>query len=78
MGFACIYLIEYRYDLNENLFLKKVIGMPIIFGFLKTLQQNLTLNYGPVEVKRLHTKTFLDIIYIINVGVTLSSHFGTV
>ena len=43
--FACIYLIEYRYDLNENLFPKKVIAMPITLEFLKTLQQNLILNY---------------------------------
>ena len=43
--FACIYLIKYKSNLYENLFLKKVIAMLITLEFLKNLLQNLTLNF---------------------------------
>ena len=39
------YLIKYISNLNENLFPKKVIAMPITLEFLKIVQQNHTLNY---------------------------------
>ena len=42
--FTYIYLIKYRFNLDENLFLKKVIA--ITHKFLKKLQLNITLNYS--------------------------------
>ena len=57
--FACIYLIKYGFNLNNNLF-SKVIAMPITSNFFNTLQLNLNQNYpnwtskillGPLRVK---------------------------
>ena len=38
-------VIKYRFNLNKNLFSKKVIVMLITSKLFRILQQNLTLNY---------------------------------
>ena len=41
--FACIYLIKYRSDLNENLFPQKVIAIPITLNSSKHYNKTLVL-----------------------------------